>query len=476
MSTKLKKNLGLQTIYQILNTIVPLITSPYLSRTLGAEKIGVFSYTSSVVSYFVLFGMLGTMNYGTRKIASIKNDKKEVGKVFLEIYVLQLFISLLFVLFYFVYLKFFCRDNLDIATIQVIAILACLLDVSWLFFGMENFQIIVSRNVIVKLIVTFMIFFYVKKPEDLKVYTLIVVGSNFFNQLILWTLLKKLIVFQKIKIENILNHIKPNIILFIPLLAMSIYHAMDKTMLGLLSTYRQVGFYYNADKIINIPLCIINGVGTVMLPRMTMLFKEKDKEEAKNFFLQSLEMIIIVSIAMCSGIAAIAKEFVPIFFGKNYEECILLIILLSPVLIIKAISSTVRTQYLIPLKMEKFYIKSVILGAIINIVFNTLFISKLGALGAILGTLLAELVACIWQFVEIKRYIEIKRYYFNYFIYLINGLVMILIVRLFSTINVNIYLKLVLEIFVGFISYLFCSIFYLKISNNPIRDLIKIKF
>lgn len=476
MRSNLKKNLGLQTLYQILNTIIPLLASPYLARTLGAEKIGIFSYTSSVVSYFVLFGMLGTMNYGTRKIASIKDNKKERGRIFLEIYTLQLFISLLFIFLYLIYLKFFCKDNLDVAIIQLLAIITCLLDISWLFFGMENFQIIVSRNIIVKFIVTFMIFFYVKKPEDLKIYALIMIGGNFFNQLILWSFLKKFIIFQKVEIKNILLHIKPNLMLFIPLLAMSIYHAMDKTMLGLLSTYEQVGFYYNADKIINIPLCIINGIGTVMLPRMTMLFKEKSREEAEKIFLVSLEIIIIVSTAMCFGISAISKEFVPVFFGKGYEECIILIIFLSPVLIIKAVSNTVRTQYLIPLKMEKFYIKSVILGAIINLIFNTLFILKKGAFGAVLGTLLAELVACIWQFVEIKKYIQIKKYYFNYFIYVINGLVMVFVVRIFSSIEINIYLKLILEIIIGTISYLFCSMFYLKISNNPIKNLIKIKF
>ena len=140
MSNTLKKNLGLQTLYQILNTIVPLATSPYLSRTLGAEKIGIFSYTSSVVSYFVLFGMLGTMNYGTRKIASLKDDKKERGKIFLEIYILQLFISLLFVFLYLIYLKFFCKDNLNVATVQLLTIMTCLLDISWLFLGWKIFK------------------------------------------------------------------------------------------------------------------------------------------------------------------------------------------------------------------------------------------------------------------------------------------------------------------------------------------------
>lgn len=84
-----KKNLGLQTIYQILNTCLPLITAPYLARVLGATQLGVFSYTSSVVGYFSLIAMLGTINYGTRSIAEAGEDKQRRSKTFWSIYCLQ---------------------------------------------------------------------------------------------------------------------------------------------------------------------------------------------------------------------------------------------------------------------------------------------------------------------------------------------------------------------------------------------------
>ena len=68
-NTSIKKNLGFQTAYQILITCLPLITSPYLSRVLGASQLGVYSFTSSIMSYFALFALLGTVNHGTRSIA-----------------------------------------------------------------------------------------------------------------------------------------------------------------------------------------------------------------------------------------------------------------------------------------------------------------------------------------------------------------------------------------------------------------------
>ena len=86
--SKLKKNLGYQTIYQILNTCIPLITSPYLARVLGAEKQGIFSYTQSIVNYFTLFAMLGVVNYGTRTIADCGDDRVKRSKTFWNIYFL----------------------------------------------------------------------------------------------------------------------------------------------------------------------------------------------------------------------------------------------------------------------------------------------------------------------------------------------------------------------------------------------------
>ena len=61
--SSLKGNFIYNTIYQILILILPLITAPYVSRVIGSEGNGIYSYTYSVVQYFVLFAMLGLSNY-----------------------------------------------------------------------------------------------------------------------------------------------------------------------------------------------------------------------------------------------------------------------------------------------------------------------------------------------------------------------------------------------------------------------------
>lgn len=317
--SKLKKNLGYQTVYQILNTCIPLITSPYLARVLGAEKQGVFSYTQSIVNYFTLFAMLGVVNYGTRTIADCGKDRGKRSRTFWNIYILQLCCTVISISVYAFYLTQICSQNTYIAFLQIFYLLGSLVDINWLFFGVEKFKITVSRNMVIRICSVILILMLVRKPSDLWIYTVIMSGSTFLSNAILWFFASKEIDLKAIKEISwfeIVSHIKPNLVLFVPLMAMSVYHIMDKTMLGLLSTYKQVGYYYNADKIINIPIGILTGVGTVMLPRMTSLNKEGKLEEARKLFLLSIELIIVVAVAMACGISAISKEFTPFFFGR----------------------------------------------------------------------------------------------------------------------------------------------------------------
>ena len=465
--SNIKKNLGLQTAYQVLSVCMPLITAPYLARKLGASQLGIFSYTSSIVAYFTMFAMLGTINYGTRCIASVKNDRDKRNEVFSSIFVLQIAVTVIVILAYGIYLLFFCKDNELIAVLQGIALISCLADINWLFFGVEDFQITVTRSIAIKLATVALILLLVKAQSDLWIYTLIMLGGTLLSNLILFLYLPRYASFVKVSASLIKKHIIPNLVLFVPLLAMSIYHTMDKTMLGALSTYEQSGFYYNSDKIVQIPLLVINGIGTVMLPRMSALLSEKKQKEADELFMTTLEGVAIVSIAIAYGIAAISNEFVPFFFGPGYDACIAITIIFTPVLLIKGFSVIVRTQYLIPMEMEKNFTKSVVGGAIVNLIMNFILIPQCGAMGAAIATVIAELVACILQFFSIRgRGLGIKKMLVKTSLYLVIGLLMIGIVRAVALIDINIVLKIIVEVITGASFFSIICITFWKKTNN----------
>lgn len=464
--TKLKTNILLQTLYQILDTCLPLITAPYLARVLGAENLGIFSYTNSIVAYFAIFAMLGTMNYGTRCIASTK-DKHSRSEKFWEIYTLQFIFCTLSIVLYILYLIFVCNDNHVVSTIQIVTLIACLTNINWLFFGLEMFKVTVTRNTFIRIATVICILIFVKNANDLPLYTGIMLGGSLTSELILFWFAKDQIYWVAPSVKRIVRHLKPNIVLFVPLLAMSVYHTMDKTMLGLLSDYNQSGYYYNADKVVNIPCSIITGISTVMLPRISNMVAKGDHDEAKHLFCISLEGTILVASAVAFGIAAISKEFIPLFFGPGFDECVVLTILLSPVLIIKAFSFTVRNQYLIPYKLERTFTISVLLGAVINLIINLILIPQYGGIGAVIGTVVAEFAACFWQYWSIRNSFSFGRTILHSIVYIIVGGVMMLIVRLVASLLCwGVLVSIIVEILVGAVTFISIVLLYWKCTKS----------
>ncbi len=94
------------------------------------------------------------------------------------------------------------------------------------------------------------------------IYSIILVLGALISNLVLWKFIGRYVEYTKVSIKDIIQHIKPILVLFIPVIAVSMYKTMDKIMLGSISGTIQVGFYANSEKIISIPLSIITAVGT----------------------------------------------------------------------------------------------------------------------------------------------------------------------------------------------------------------------
>ena len=240
------KNYIYNSLYQILILIVPLFTTPYLSRVLGAEAIGIYSYTLSITTYFVLFGSLGVAMYGQREIAYYQDDEYQRSKTFFEILIMR-FVAIGIALFIF-YLGF-CTQG-DYSTyykILILELVANSLDISWFFQGLEEFKKTVLRNTLIKLISVACVFIFVKDENDLIKYFFIYVLSNLIGNISIWMYLPKYVKKIKIKDIKILRHLKPTITLFIPQVAMQIYTVLDKTMIGMIIEDKsEVGFYEQA--------------------------------------------------------------------------------------------------------------------------------------------------------------------------------------------------------------------------------------
>lgn len=448
-----KKNFLYNIIYQILILIIPLITAPYLSRIVGVNGIGTYSYTYSIVYYFMLLTLLGVNNYGNRSIAKVRDDKIMRSKTFWSIYILQLIMGMIMLILYVLYIVLFDTKYKLISGIEILFIISAMLDINWFFFGMEEFKKTITRNIFVKVGTIVLIFSLVKSPKDLWIYTLIMAGMTCLSQLVLWMFLKKKIVKVKINISDIVQHIKPNIILFIPVIAVSLYKMMDKIMLGIIANVDEVGYYENAEKIINIPMTLITALGTVMLPRISNIVAKGDSQKVSDYISKSIRFVMFMSCAMCSGLICIGYDFAPLYFGNEFQKTGILIMLLSITLPFLSFANVLRTQYIIPKEKDKIYIVSVSLGAIINLVMNFIFIPKFASIGACFGTIFAEITVMAYQAYAIRKEININEYLKKSYSYIVKSFIMFLCIYPLKFISMNNYIKILTQVVVGCIIY-----------------------
>lgn len=413
-------------IYEVAIYIVPFITTPYVSRVLGTYGIGVFSYTASIVGYFVAFTQLGVNIYGRREIATCL-DKVSREKCFWGIWIIE---TAAFVLSLFFYIGLVALTEPGIVRnalwLQIFTLAGAWLDISWFFFGVENFKLAVTRNVLVKLISLVAIFLCVKKSSDSLVYVMVMALCNFISVLPLWLQLRTYA--SKIRIERleVIKHLKPMLILFIPVISIQLYSLTGNVLLGLLTNVDEVGIYDNAYRISRVPVALITTIGTVLLPSMSRMVAE-GKEVDRGLFEKSLSITLFLGLGFAFGLLSIAPVLVPVYLGDAFERSVSVLQLLSLVLIAIAWGNCFRSMFILPKKMDNLYLRSVIYSAIINVVLNLILIPFFSVIGASIASIVSEFSICVYISIKLKDNFDYKNLLSRNSIYLYSALGMVLI-------------------------------------------------
>lgn len=449
-----KTNFIFNSVYQLSTILVPLVTMPYLSRTLGAAGLGEYSFAYSVAYYFTIFIKLGLNNYGNRAIAYIKDDKAKLSRTFWEIYTFQFALGVMLFGFYIVYSICFA-PNIVLGIVMGFYVFSSLIDVTWCLYGLEKFKVTSIRDILTKLVTTICIFLFVKRPEDVWLYALFFSVGMVVNQLVVLPLLKDEISFCKVNREGVFKHIKPNLMLFIPVVAVSIYRTTDKIMLGVMSTAIELGYYHGAENIIRVPMAFVTALGTVMLPRMSnMIARGENNKSVQSTFDKSIIFAMFLATSVCFGIMTVSKEFVPFFYGPGFEKCNYLFYIILPGSMFEAFANVIRTQYLIPRKQDKIYIFSLVMGAGINLILNLILIPKYASIGAAIGTFAAYAMVCIVQAICVFKEAHIGRNIINSIPFVISGVVMFLALWQYTPSVSNSIFALIVKVMLGGLCYL----------------------
>ena len=474
----MRKNALLLIIYEVAIYLAPLITAPYVARVLGANGTGIYSYTYSIASYFILFVQLGVSLYGRREIAS-NTSKEKASNTFWEIFSVT---TIAFAVVSAAYLAFVLCLGQQFRTelmIQYILLVGAWLDISWLFFGLEKFKIAITRNMIVKVLSLLLVFVFIKTPEDTNKYILLMALSSLASTLVMWITLPKHINRPTAHERKTRDHLKGMVVLFLPILAIQLYSITDKICLGLMTNMSEVGIYENVYKISRVPVAAITAIGTVMLPRITNMIANGKKKLSKKYIDKSLSATLLIGSACAFGLASVSHPFVDIYLGDEYASGAPVLQLLSLVLIIIAWGNVFRMQYILPNKMDKLYLKSVILGVITNILLNLLLIPRYNSFGAALASLASELAICIYQTVAIRKKFNMIQLMAANSKYVIGGAIMAAIVYAIGLAlnGMNEFALLIMQIAIGALSYFIIIILFERMGETRIltEELVKLK-
>lgn len=460
----LKRNFMWQSATQILSMILPLVTSPILSRALGVEGVGIYAYVTAVQGYFIMAANLGIYKYGLREIAKVRDDEHELSRVFWEIWWIHAILSATVAIAYLVFAFMFVSYR-TYFLICFMGFLANVFNLNWLFSGVEDIRRIAIRDITTKVVSFVLVVLLVRDESDLGIYFIIMQTSALVAGAIYWFGAPQYIHWEHASWRGMMAHYRGLMILSVPVAIESIYTSIGRVLLGTMADQSQVGYFDNADKAL-IARTIIWSLTTVLMPRMASVLNKKDTGQFDRLMGKAVNIIMVLACAFGFGTAAVGDTFAVLFWGSEFEPSGVLISIMALAMPGMALARVVREQYLIPLSRNREYLVATLIGTVANIVMNIALIPFLGARGSAIAVFCTEYMICIVQIVLTRNELDMKRYLHRTGVYPIFGMIMFGIVKLVACLPIELWVSLLVQIGVGAFVYGGSCIIYWKYTKQ----------
>lgn len=389
--------------------IFPLITFPYTSRILGPEGMGKTNFAFSLVSYFILLAAIGIPLYGIREVAKIRDDKKALSALIQELLVMQCVASLVSTVSFIGMVLFVHKLRAEYMLFLIVStsIPFSALAMDWLYQGLEEFVYITLRSLAFTVISVAALFLLVHHESDYITTAAITIAATLGSSVLnFWN--ARTIIFAKRELPwQFRRHIKPLAIVYALNFIISIYINLDTVMLGFLSTAENVGYYSTAMKLTKMLLGVVVSFGAVLLPRLSYYLANDMRNEFDRMLQKSLGVILLLCLPLTTALMTISREILFVFAGSKYLPAADCLVITAPIILFIGLTNIFAIQILYPLGKEKSLVLSVSLGAAVALVLNLLLIPRFGQFGAAWGTLAAESVVLIAQFILVRRHYQI---------------------------------------------------------------------
>lgn len=448
--------------YQVLIYLIPFIVSPFLTRTLKEDSLGIFTFSNSIAIYFVLLANLGIARYGQREISNAKENKKDIfwslffNHMVFSFIALGAFTVLLFTVF---------RDQINVYSFCLLYILSALFDISWLFYGRENFRLVTVVNGIFAIIKMILIFLLIRSESDLFIYQILYYGAFLLSNITIFIIALKHVGRPTFDVKMCAKHIKPLLYFSLITLAVTLYTVFDKTIIGIFLEKSEVAFYEYADKIIAIPKMLLLTTGAVLFPKMCSLQSSGEEKRISEIHIASLFFSIGIGIGAIFGLIALGRPVVTYYYGENFVKSGEYIVYMAPLVLLITLGDIFRTQFIIPQKKDSVFLLSVSINAVVNIILSLALVNVLGVLGVIIGSISAELTGCVFQMIYCRKYTNFKKIFEYFLVFITCGFLMLAIVKgLESVLTIGGVAKIIVLFVTGLIIYMimFVGLLYVE--------------
>lgn len=402
-----KKNFFYSTVLTASNYIFPLITYPYVSRVLGVEGIGICNFVDSVIQYGILFSMLGIGTVAIREVAQSKNDRNKLSRTFSSLLALNFITSIIAVCVILV-LAFFVPKFHEYQRMLIIGaskVLFNALLVEWLYKGLEEFKYITIRKILVRSIYVISVFFFVRSSEDYVMYFFLNVAMVIVNAIVNIVYSRNYLSFSLHNI-NFNPFIKPFFILGLYYILTSMYTSFNVMYLGLVSNTTEVGYYSTAVKLYTMVLAVFTAFTGVMMPRLSALLGEGNKDEFLRLSNKSIDLLLSFVIPLIVYVFSFADGVILLISGKGYEGAILPLRIIVPLLFVIGYEQIIVIQMLMPLKKDRAILINSIAGASVGVILNLILVPRLHSVGSAIVWIVSELTVLVFAQFFISKYVS----------------------------------------------------------------------
>lgn len=465
-----QKSLGinaiLNSLQSLLNLIFPLITFPYVSRTLSVDGVGKYNFSYSIVSYFILLAGLGISNYAVREGARLRDNRQEISRFASRVFTINMASTLVsyLVLFITVWLTSDLHRYIIAILIFSIQIFFTTLGTDWVYTIFEEYGYITIRNLVFKVISIILLFTFVRQPGDYLKYVAITVLASTGSYILNFFHARK---YCDIRLEFHFkwnDYLTPILVIFGSRVAIQIYLSSDITMLGFLQSEYVVGIYSTATKIYGIAGTLLTAVTAVTIPRLAMLMGQGRMEEYNKLLKQVINTILFIVLPGIAGLFMVSKDVILILAGEKYLRATYALQISCFAILGSAMSTIFNQCALMPSRRERKTLISSTTSALLNIGLNFILIPIMAEKGAALTTVLAEFTMMFMNFYfsrDITGFVfKDKKTWKNIITVLIGCVAIILTCGISILVFNHMFIRLIVSVFGSALAYILILIIF----------------